>query len=108
VFFGASVLAVVLIVSGVASARNQGTPKLSKAAVAGKVLFKVEGCAKCHTLAAARSTGTVGPNLNTLHLSLARIRTQIVQGGGFMPSFGGKLSKTKINEIAAFVYAAMH
>ncbi|HWC87446.1 MAG TPA: cytochrome c oxidase subunit II [Solirubrobacteraceae bacterium] len=34
-------------------------------AAAGKALFLSSGCAGCHTLAAAASTGTIGPNLTT-------------------------------------------
>ena len=32
--------------------------------VAGKAVFAANGCASCHTLAAAGATGNVGPNLD--------------------------------------------
>jgi mono/diheme cytochrome c family protein len=91
-----------------APARDTAAVALSPAAVKGKVLFKSVGCGKCHTLKAAGSHGTVGPNLDQRKLSQAKIARQITQGGGFMPSFGGKLSTVKINEIAAFVFASTH
>jgi cytochrome c6 len=94
--------------SSLTKAQASATPKLTPAEVTGKALFKSSGCASCHTLALAGSKGTVGPNLNTLKLTTARIAKQITDGGGFMPSFGGKLTKTKINDIAAFVYVGMH
>jgi mono/diheme cytochrome c family protein len=100
-------VAAVAIVVQEAPAQTQA-PKLSPAATQGKILFKSTGCGKCHTLAAASSTGTIGPNLDKLKLSLATIAHQISAGGGFMPSFGTRLSKTKINNIAAFVYASTH
>jgi mono/diheme cytochrome c family protein len=84
------------------------TPKLTPAAVKGKALYKKNGCGSCHTLTLAASHGTVGPNLNTLKLPTSRIEKQITDGGGFMPSFGGKLTKTQIADIASFVYIGMH
>lgn len=56
----------------VASIPGQDTGALAQALVvsgtspaAGKQVFSANGCGSCHTLAAAGSTGTVGPNLDT-------------------------------------------
>jgi mono/diheme cytochrome c family protein len=98
-------LAVVLIVMQVAATTAGGA--LSPTALKGKALFLSTGCGKCHTLKAAGSTGQIGPDLDTLHPTLAVILHQINSGGAFMPSFG-TLPKTTISRIAAFVYAAIH
>jgi mono/diheme cytochrome c family protein len=60
-------------------------------------------CASCHTLAAAGSTGTVGPNLDQLKPSDALVVHQVANGGGGMPAFGSSLSKTQIQSVALFV-----
>jgi mono/diheme cytochrome c family protein len=60
-------------------------------------------CASCHTLAAAGSTGTVGPNLDQLKPSAALVTHQVINGGGGMPAFGSSLSKTQIASVALFV-----
>jgi alcohol dehydrogenase (cytochrome c) len=60
-------------------------------------------CASCHTLAAAGSTGTVGPNLDQLKPSDALVVHQVTNGGGGMPAFGSSLSKSQIEAVALFV-----
>jgi glucose dehydrogenase/cytochrome c5 len=60
-------------------------------------------CASCHTLAAAGSTGTVGPNLDQLKPSDALVVHQVTNGGGGMPAFGSSLSKSQIQAVALFV-----
>jgi mono/diheme cytochrome c family protein len=77
-------------------------------ATAGKAVFASSGCGGCHTLKAAGSTGTVGPNLDQLKPPLARIVTQVENGGGPMPAFKGTLSDKQIQDVAAFVYASTH
>jgi alcohol dehydrogenase (cytochrome c) len=70
---------------------------------AGMKVFDTAGCATCHTLAAAGSTGTVGPNLDQLKPSDAATVTQVTNGGGGMPAFGSTLSKSQIASVALFV-----
>jgi cytochrome c6 len=60
-------------------------------------------CASCHTLAAAGSIGTVGPNLDQLKPRDALVVHQVTNGGGGMPAFGSSLSKTQIQSVALFV-----
>jgi outer membrane protein assembly factor BamB len=69
---------------------------------AGMTVFN-STCATCHTLAAAGSTGTVGPNLDQLKPSDALVVHQVTNGGGGMPAFGSSLSKTQIQSVALFV-----
>jgi mono/diheme cytochrome c family protein len=72
-------------------------------AAAGKAVFSSAGCGSCHTLKAAGSTGTVGPNLDQLKPSFARVKHQVEVGGGPMPAFKGQLSAKQIDDVAAFV-----
>jgi alcohol dehydrogenase (cytochrome c) len=69
---------------------------------AGRSVFE-QNCASCHTLAAAGSSGTVGPNLDQLKPSDALVTHQVINGGGGMPAFGGQLSKTQIAAVAKYV-----
>jgi|SRR5579884_114915 len=72
-------------------------------AAAGKHVFETAGCSGCHTLKAAGATGTVGPNLDQLKPSFAKVKHQVINGGGPMPAFKGQLSPTQIDDVAAFV-----
>ena len=69
----------------------------------GAAIFKGAGCAGCHTLSAAGSTGTVGPNLDQLKPSTAVVAHQVMVGGGAMPAFKGKLSDAQIQAVAKYV-----
>jgi mono/diheme cytochrome c family protein len=69
----------------------------------GKAVFASAGCAGCHTLKAAGSTGNVGPNLDQLKPSKATVKHQVEVGGGAMPAFKGQLSDAEIDAVAGFV-----
>ncbi len=77
-------------------------------ATAGKAVFASAGCGGCHTLKAAGSSGTVGPNLDQLKPALDRIVRQVQKGGGPMPAFKGELTDKQIQDVAAFVYTSTH
>jgi mono/diheme cytochrome c family protein len=88
-------------------------PKFTAAQIlAGKKVFLTAGCKSCHTLKAAASHGTVGPNLDRLKPGYATIVATVTNGfngpGTAMPAFGGYLSKTKIKDVAGFVYTSTH
>ena len=70
----------------------------------GEAIFKAN-CSSCHTLAAAGSTGTVGPNLDQLapKLTMAIVVHQVTNGGAVMPPFKGKLSAAQIQAVAKYV-----
>jgi cbb3-type cytochrome c oxidase subunit III len=68
----------------------------------GEAIFKGE-CAGCHTLAAAGTTGTIGPNLDQLMPAFAIVVRQVTNGGAVMPAFKGKLSAAQINAVAKYV-----
>jgi glucose dehydrogenase/cytochrome c5 len=79
-----------------------GGSSAAVSAKAGMTVFE-STCASCHTLAAAGSTGTVGPNLDQLKPSDALVVKQVTNGGGGMPAFGSSLSKSQIQSVALFV-----
>jgi len=62
-------------------------------------------CGGCHTLAAAGTSGTVGPNLDAISPPLARVVEQIHKGGGGMPPFEGTLTEAQITALAKWVVA---
>lgn len=53
-----------------------------------------------------RTQGSVGPNLNVLQPTSARVRVAVSQGVGAMPSFGAQLSAHEIEALAAYVAEA--
>ena len=70
----------------------------------GKKLFLGKGqCAGCHTLAAAGSTGTLGPNLDQLKPPFAVVQRQVTNGGVKMPAFKGVLTDAQIKAVAKYV-----
>lgn len=72
----------------------------------GQKLFGVN-CQNCHTLAAARAVGMVGPNLDVLkppaELTFDAIVRGRQRGGGTMPA--GLLEGRQAEDVAAFVAA---
>ena len=66
-------------------------------------VFADAGCGGCHTLSAAGSNGTTGPNLDQLKPSKDRVAKQVEDGGNGMPAFGDKLSDEEIDQVAEFV-----
>ena len=72
-------------------------------AQAGERVFADAGCKNCHTLDAAGSTGTTGPNLDEAQPSFDEAVEQVTNGGGGMPAFKGDLSEEQIRDVAAFV-----
>lgn len=72
--------------------------------VHGEQLFQEKGCAQCH---GANRRGTEkGPDLSKVHkhLSDAKIRDQIVNGGGAMPPFGDAVSEAELQDLIAFLH----
>jgi mono/diheme cytochrome c family protein len=72
-------------------------------ATAGKEIFASSGCGGCHSLKAAGASGAIGPNLDNLAPEVEQVVTQVTNGGGGMPAFGGKLSDKEIQDVAAYV-----
>jgi mono/diheme cytochrome c family protein len=105
--------------------------KVNPTAAVGKTIFTgVGGCGGCHTLSAAATTGTVGPNLNTLKEACATPASQQARGStlqkcietaitdpykylpsgyksGIMPNtFSKTLSPSQIQALVAFLSSA--
>ena len=69
----------------------------------GSAVYASSGCGGCHTLAAAHSTGTVGPNLDQLKPDYRAVTAQVTNGGAGMPAFKSTLSSQQIADVAAYV-----
>ena len=70
---------------------------------AGESVFSSGGCGACHTLSAAGTSGTVGPNLDDAKPSYELAVERITLGQGGMPPFGEQLEPQQIADVAQFV-----
>ena len=82
---------------------NPPKPTGPGGATDGKTVFATAGCTGCHTLKAAGSTGTVGPNLDQAKPSKELVIDRVTNGQGGMPSFKGQLSEAQIEAVADYV-----
>ncbi len=69
----------------------------------GESIFGSTGCGACHTLSAAGTTGTVGPNLDDAKPSRELAAERITKGQGGMPSFETQISAQEIADVVQFV-----
>ena len=83
-------------------------------AVRGKQLFTTY-CSGCHTLKAARASGRVGPNLDEMKPSYARVVKQVTNPRlppgldlSMLTFFPGTFTESDIRDIAAFVFMSTH
>ena len=60
-------------------------------------------CGSCHTLEAAGTSGTTGPNLDDVQPDAETVEEQVRSGGGGMPAFEGQLSDQEIEAVATYV-----
>jgi cytochrome c551 len=90
--------------SGATDTGEQGDNGGGGDLAAGEEIF-VANCGTCHTLTAAGTSGTVGPNLDDSSFDQGAVEEQVAQGGGGMPPFEGRLSEEEIRNVAAFVVA---
>ena len=61
-------------------------------------------CGVCHTLAAAGSSGQIGPSLDVLKPQIEQIILTVTNGIGVMPSFEDTLSNEEIESVAYYVF----
>lgn len=73
----------------------------------GEQVFASAGCGGCHTLAAAGTNGSVGPNLDDASPSYDKVVERVTVGRGAMPSFADDLSPREIQDVAAFVSSSV-
>jgi len=69
----------------------------------GAKVFASAGCGGCHTLEAAGSSGSVGPNLDDAQPDAELVTDRVTNGQGAMPSFKDSLSEQEIADVAAYV-----
>ena len=72
----------------------------------GSPVFASAGCGNCHTLSAAHSTGTIGPDLDSLKPDYRAVTAQVTNGGAQMPAFKSSLSTQQIADVAAYVVSS--
>jgi outer membrane protein assembly factor BamB len=87
--------------TGSATTTNAATTTVA-GGVDGKQIF-ISNCGSCHTLGAAGTSGSVGPNLDQLKPDAATVEQQVRNGGGGMPSFEGTLSSAQIAAVSKYV-----
>jgi mono/diheme cytochrome c family protein len=63
-------------------------------------------CGLCHVLAAAGTTGRIGPSLDELKPDADRVARAVKQGVGVMPPFEESLTDEQIAAIARYVARA--
>ena len=87
---------------GTGHAGETPTEPSSGDATAGKAVWS-DNCAGCHGLAGTGGNG--GPSLadNPNAADPAKVREQVTNGGGGMPSFKDTLTEQQISDVAAYV-----
>jgi mono/diheme cytochrome c family protein len=93
----------VLLLAGCGGKGKESSSASTASSMPGAKVFASAGCAGCHTLQAAKSTGTTGPNLDQLRPDQQTVERQVKNGGVGMPSFRSKLSEVQISQVAEFV-----
>ena len=86
-----------------ATTSEEPTTSVEGDAAAGESIYASAGCGGCHTLEAANSSGTVGPNLDDSQPDFALAFDRVENGRGAMPSFEGQLSEQEIADVAQYV-----
>jgi cbb3-type cytochrome c oxidase subunit III len=99
---GQDAQAVATYVASVAGVNGAEAAPATVTGTNGQAIFKAK-CASCHTLAAAKSTGTIGPNLDQLKPALPIVVHQVTNGGSVMPAFKGTLTPAQIQAVAKYV-----
>lgn len=77
--------------------------ELTGDASSGESIFASSGCGACHTLSAAGTSGTVGPNLDDVKPSFELAVERVTLGQGGMPAFEDQLEPQQIADVAEFV-----
>ena len=109
--WGLAALVVVLLFAGpglIGADRGSSAAPASYSGGAGngaRALF-TSNCGSCHTLAAAGTTGAVGPDLDAAAPDAARVREVVTAGSGAMPAFRGRLSDAQVAALADYVAGA--
>ena len=76
-------------------------------ATAGAQVYETASCGSCHALAAAGSSGAVGPDLDDASPSFDKVVERVTGGKGVMPPFADQLTAQEIRDVAAFVSSSV-
>ena len=70
-----------------------------------EIFNEIAGCAACHVLKAAGSEGNIGPNLDTVTMTVESVKEMVTYGLGVMPAFGEDeiLTKEEIEIVSQYV-----
>ena len=70
-----------------------------------EIFNETAACAACHILKAAGSQGNIGPNLDTVSMTIESVIDMVTNGLGVMPAFGegDMLTKEEIETVSYFV-----
>ena len=70
-----------------------------------EIFNETAACAACHVLKAAGSQGNIGPNLDTVSMTIESVTDMVTNGLGVMPAFGegDMLTKEEIETVSYFV-----
>ena len=70
-----------------------------------EIFNETAACAACHILRAAGSQGNIGPNLDTVSMTIESVIDMVTNGLGVMPAFGegDMLTKEEIETVSYFV-----
>tara|TARA_B100000287_G_C19939130_1_gene505732 strand:- start:157 stop:483 length:327 start_codon:yes stop_codon:yes gene_type:complete len=70
-----------------------------------EIFNETAACAGCHTMKAAGADGNVGPNLDTVDLTIESVIDMVTYGLGVMPAYGedGILTKEEIEIVSNYV-----
>jgi len=85
------------------STEETPTSTVAGDAGAGEGIWAANGCGSCHTLEAAGSNGSIGPNLDESQPDTELVVQRVTNGAGAMPAFGDQLSEKQIADVAAYV-----
>lgn len=69
----------------------------------GSEIFQQANCVSCHTLAAEKASGVIGPNLDKAKPSAAVVSDKVTNGDGSMPAFKGRLTAEQIQTVSDYV-----
>ena len=72
----------------------------------GEAIFAEAGCGGCHTLEAAGTNGSVGPNLDDSKPPKELVVDRVTNGQGAMPAFKDSYSPEQIEAVADYVVAS--
>ncbi len=70
-----------------------------------EIFNETAACAACHVLKAAGSEGNIGPNLDTVSMTIESVKEMVTYGLGVMPAFGEDeiLTKEEIEIVSYYV-----